>query len=87
MNIDLSFINTPIKRKIKKPIKNIIKISNEHTPIEIQNMTMPQLEYLYEHGSPTEKEIVGNIMFTRKKFDMATIVPDDILPSGSPGGR
>lgn len=87
MNISLPFVTQPKKRKKNKTkvkTNRLIKIHNEHTPIEIQNMNMPELEYLYEYGTPTEKEIAEHIMITRKKFDKATMVSDDILASGAP---
>lgn len=87
MNISLPFVTQPQQRKKKKTkVKStrLITIRSEHAPIEIQNMDMPELEYLYEHGTPTEKEIAEHVMMTRKKFDRATMVPDDILASGAP---
>jgi len=87
MNISLPFITQPKQRKKKKTkVKSnrLIKVRSEHAPIEIQNMNMPELEYLYEHGTPTEKEIAEHVMVTRKKFEKATMVPDDILASSSP---
>jgi hypothetical protein len=86
MNLSLPFVTQPKrKKKNNKPeTTRIIKIHNEYTPIEIQNMTMPELEYLYEHGTPTQKEIAEHVMITRKKFEIATMVPDDILASGAP---
>lgn len=90
MEVTLPFVTQniqPIKRKKKnkRPIKRtIIKIKTEHTPMEIQNMDLSQLEYLYEHGSPTEKELADRMIRIRKKWAMASLLSDDILPTGSP---
>ena len=85
MEISLPFITQPRKKKSKHPVKRkLIKVRNEYTPIEIQNMSMPELEYIYQHGSPTEIEIADNIIRARKKMSVALSLSDDILPSGSP---
>lgn len=87
MNIDLPFITQPRKHKKKDPVKRgIVKINNEHTPVEIQNMDMPKLEYLYQHGSPTEREIANHLIQARKKWELIELAMpmDSELASGSP---
>jgi len=86
MNMTLQFVTQPRKKKKDKKLvkRPMIKIKSEHTPVEIQNMDMPQLEYIYEHGSPTEKELADNIIRARKKWATASSLSDDIVPTGSP---
>jgi len=87
MNIDLPFINQTKRKKVKNSAKQkLIKVQSEHTPIEVQNMTMPQLEYLYEHGSSTERELADHLIQARKKWALIELaMPMDAeLASGSP---
>lgn len=85
MDIALPFITQRKKSKKGKPSNTrIINIHNEHTPVEIMNMDMPELEYLYMHGSPSEKELADNIIRARKKWIIASSLSDDIVPTGSP---
>lgn len=94
MQINLPFVH-PQKRKksikiyspkVKKIVK-IHKVKKVHLPYtytEIQNMTDSQLDYLYEHGSPAERDIAGEVIQNRKNWD--TIINkglDDPLPRGS----
>jgi hypothetical protein len=91
MNISLPFMNsTPprAKRKVKKVNskinRNLIRFRNNYTPVEIYNMDDAQLENLYEHGSPSERDIANEIKKKRSNWD--TVVNkglDDTLPSGS----
>jgi hypothetical protein len=64
------------KRNIKKPL---IKIRSEYTPMEIMNMDIPEIQYLYEHGSPTERDMADNILRARLKFQRATMLSDDVI--------
>jgi broad specificity polyphosphatase/5'/3'-nucleotidase SurE len=86
MNIDLPFMNQTKRKKVKITKQKLIKVQNEHTPIEVQNMTMPQLEYLYEHGSSTERELADHLIQARKKWALVELaMPMDAeLASGSP---
>ena len=86
MNIDLPFMNQTKRKKVKITEQKLIKVQNEHTPIEVQNMTMPQLEYLYEHGSSTERELADHLIQARKKWALVELaMPMDAeLASGSP---
>lgn len=80
-------MNEPRKHKKEKPLKrSIIKVQSEHTPVEIQNMDMPKLEYLYQHGSPTEREIADRLIQARKKWALIELVMplDNELASGAP---
>jgi hypothetical protein len=88
--LTLPFITKSAPRRKKKQISEIstkpmIKIRNQYAPMEIQGMSMPQLEYIYEHGSPTERDMADQVITARKKFEIATMMPDDILASGSQG--
>lgn len=85
MNISLPFITQPTPRKQKKTQPSrLIKIKSEHTPLEIQNMSMPELEHLYNHGTPTEKEMARIIIHARKSAEIGNMLADDKLSSGSP---
>jgi len=95
MDVSLPFITNTAqtaKRKkqkiIKKKVKRtLVKFKSDHTPVEIQNMDDQELEYLYEHGSPTEQDVADQILRARKKWDLAfNYSPDDILPEGSGSG-
>jgi hypothetical protein len=61
-------------------------VQNEHTPVEIQDMDMPKLEYLYQHGSPTEREIADRLIQARKKWALIELVMplNTELASGAP---
>jgi hypothetical protein len=84
MDISLPFITQSRKKKRKYPAtREAIKVQSEHTPIEIQNMDMPQLEYMYQYGTPDEKETANKIIILRKKWNLITLPNDDILPQGS----
>jgi len=84
MGISLPFMTEPRKHKKEKSAKrNIIKVQSEHTPVEIQNMDMPQLEYIYQYGTPDEKETAERIIRLRQKWNLITLPNDDILPQGS----
>lgn len=84
MKVSLPFITKKKIKKRKKQIKKIIKIVNEHTPLEIMNMDMPELMYIYQHGTVAEKEIADNVLRARKKWEIASSLSDDVLPTGSP---
>jgi len=87
MGISLPFMTEPRKHKKEKSAKrNIIKVQSEHTPVEIQNMDMPQLEYLYEHGTSTERELADHLIQARKKWALIELaMPMNIeLASGAP---
>jgi len=87
MDISLPFMNEPRKHKKEKPVKrNIIKVQSEHTPVEIQNMDMPQLEYLYEHGTSTERELADHLIQARKKWALIELAMpmNTELASGAP---
>jgi hypothetical protein len=88
MNISLPFITAPAhprkKSKLISKKRTIIKIKNEYAPIEIQNMDDAHLEYIYEHGSPAERDVAEEIIKNRQRWD--TIINkglDDTLPTGS----
>lgn len=93
MEMTLPFVTNPApaakrkKQKVKKGTKRtLIKIKSDHTPIEIQHMSNEDLEYLYDHGSPTEKDMAENILHARKKWALVELaMPMDAeLASGSP---
>jgi|WetSurMetagenome_2_1015567.scaffolds.fasta_scaffold29228_4 hypothetical protein len=91
MNVNLSFVTNPAlsakrgKAKSKKVKRTLVKFKSDHTPIEIQNMDNQELEYLYEHGSPTEKDMAENILHARKKWSLVELaMPMDAeLASGT----
>jgi hypothetical protein len=88
MDISLPFITQSARRKKSnkdKPSKRrIIKIHSEHTPLEIMNMDMPDLMYIYKHGSVGEREIAENVLRARKKWEVASSLSDDVVPSDAP---
>lgn len=78
------YSTTQRKNKKNKPKKRMVKFHNDYTEFEIQNMDDPQLERLYEHGTPAEREIARKIIKMRDDWD--TIINksiDDPLPAGS----
>lgn len=90
MEVILPFVTNstpPAQRRNKKSKtvkRKIIKIHNSYTPVELYNMDDPQLEYLYEHGSPAEREVASEILKKRQKWDIILNKSlDDPLPSGS----
>lgn len=92
MNIDLPFLNSPKPRKKnktkgKKQVKRtLISIQTEHTPLEIQKMELPELIYLYEHGSSAERSMAENVLHAREKWDLVMLAApmDNELASGAP---
>jgi len=90
MNISLPFITTSKRRKKthskKQTKRETVKIRSEYTPIEIQNMDMPQLEYVYEHGSPTERELADHLIQAKKKWALVELAApmNNELASGAP---
>ena len=82
MDITLQFVNQPkTRKKIKsKQVKRtMIKFTSDHTPLEIQHMDNHELEDLYEHGSPTEKDMAENILRARKKWALIELaMPMDV---------
>jgi hypothetical protein len=90
MKIDLPFLNSPKQRKKikgKKQVKRtLISIQTEHTPLEIQNMDIPELVYLYEHGSSAERAMAENVLHAREKWDLVMLAApmDNELASGAP---
>lgn len=87
MDVSLPFVIQQRKRKEREPVKRkLIKIRSDYTPMEIQNMDMPQLEYVYEHGSPTEREMADHIIQARKKWALVELAApmNNELASGSP---
>ena len=81
MKLKLSFMNTSAKRKKPKSKKSkqiMVKFKSDHTPIEIQRMSDQELEYLYEHGSPTERELADHFIQLRQKLErLELIMPMD----------
>lgn len=85
MEVSLPFIiNRKKSKKKEKLVKRIIKVYNEHTPLEIMDMDMPELMYIYQHGTVAEKEIAENVLRARRKWSIASSLSDDVLPTGSP---
>lgn len=93
MEMTLPFVTNPApaakrkKPKVKKSVKRtMVKFKSDHTPIEIQNMDNQELEYLYAHGSETERDMAENILHARKKWALVELaMPMDAeLASGSP---
>jgi len=80
MDMKLQFVTPSVKKKIKnKKIKKpMIKFKSDHTPLEIQHMSDQELEYLYEHGSPTEKDLADRFIQLRQKLErLEFIMPMD----------
>jgi hypothetical protein len=76
MDMTLQFVTQPTGRKkvkSKKPKRTMIKFTSDHTPLEIQHMSTSDLEDLYEHGSPTEKDMAENILHARKKWALVEL--------------
>jgi hypothetical protein len=48
------------------------------------DMDMPELMYIYKHGTVAEKEIAENVLRARKKWEVASSMSDDVLPTGAP---
>lgn len=87
MEISLSFVTQQRKKKKKSPAKReLIKIHSDYTPMEIQNMDMPKLEYLYQHGTPTERELADHLIQARKKWALIELAMpmNTELASGAP---
>jgi hypothetical protein len=81
MKMTLQFITPSIKKrtKSKKIKKPMVKFKSDHTPLEIQNMDDQELEYLYAHGSPTERDMAENILHARKKWALVELaMPMDV---------
>jgi len=87
MSISLMFPFQQPNNKERRPKKRVIaKIKTEHSPVEIQDMDMPELLNIYEHGSPIERSIAEEILYRRKKaalVDLASPMNSE-LASGSP---
>lgn len=80
MEMSLPFVTNPApvakrkKVKVKKNVKRtLVKFKSDHTPVEIRNMGDQELEYLYEHGSSTEKDMAENILHARKKWALVEL--------------
>jgi hypothetical protein len=90
MNISLPFVTKSKRRKKvhskEQTQRETVKVRSEYTPIEIQNMDMPKLEYLYQHGSPTERELADHLIQAKKKWALIELAMpmDSELASGSP---
>lgn len=84
MEVALPFITQRKGKKSKPQKRTIAKIRNSYTPVEIMNMDIQELEYLYEHGSPTEQDIADNILRARKKWMVASSMSDDADRTDSP---
>jgi hypothetical protein len=82
MDMTLQFVTQPATRKkakSKKPKRTMIKFTSDHTPLEIQQMSNSDLENLYEHGSPTERDMAENILHARKKWALVELaMPMDV---------
>jgi len=73
VQFNFQFVTKPKKRQktdndqqIKRAIATF---HSDHTPVEIQNMDMPQLQNLYEHGSPAERELANHILRARNNWE------------------
>jgi hypothetical protein len=76
MDMTLQFVTQPTNRKkakSKKPKRTMIKFTSDHTPLDIQNMDNQELADLYEHGSPTERDMAENILHARKKWALVEL--------------
>jgi len=82
MDMTLQFVTQPTNRKkVKstKPKRTMIKFTSDHTPLDIQNMDNQELVDLYEHGSPTERDMAENILHARKKWALVELaMPMDV---------
>lgn len=81
MKMTLQFITPSAKKRVKskKMKKPMVKFKSDHTPLEIQNMSDQELEYLYEHGSETEQDMADRIIRLRQKAErLEMIMPMDI---------
>ena len=70
-------MNISTKRKkpaSKKSKQTLVKFKSDHTPIEIQNMSDQDLEYIYEHGSSTEKDFADRIIRLRQKAERLDLI-------------
>jgi hypothetical protein len=91
MDVSLPFVTNPApsakrnKAKSKKVKRTLVKFKSDHTPVEIQNMDNQELEFLYEHGSATERDMAENILHARKKWALVELaMPMDAeLASGT----